>query len=68
MKNPQETLFPSKGGLIALKGVQSPPVSRGKRAPAKILIPKSTNQDFLRYWYGKYQENTNQYQPKIPNQ
>jgi hypothetical protein len=66
--NLRDTLFPSKGGLSAPNGVQSPPFWMEKGAPAKITIPKCTNQDFLWYWYGKYWENTNQYQPKIPNQ
>ncbi len=41
---------------------------REKGAPAKNLIPKCTNQDFIWYRLVKYQENTNQYQPKIPIQ
>jgi hypothetical protein len=35
--------------------------------PAKFTIPKCTNQVFLWYRLVKYQDNTNQYQPNIPN-
>jgi hypothetical protein len=43
--------LPSKGGLSAPKGVQSPPFWMEKGAPAKIFIPKCTNRDFLWYRY-----------------
>ncbi len=51
-----------------LNGVKllSPPLFREKGDPAISLIPKCTNQ--VSHWYQLvwYQENTNQYQPKIP--
>jgi hypothetical protein len=60
--------FSQKGGLSFPKGVQSPFFWKGKGAPANFLIPKCTNQVFLQYLLVKYQESTNQYQPKIPNE
>jgi hypothetical protein len=47
--------FPQKGGQC--------PLFEGKRGSRKKMMPKCTDQDFLWYWYGKYQEiptNTNQ--------
>jgi hypothetical protein len=38
-----------------------------KGVPNKFLIPKITDQVFLWYRYGKYQENIDQHQPKVPN-
>jgi hypothetical protein len=38
-----------------------------KGGSRQIYNTKITNQVFLWYWYGKYQEKTNQYRPKIPN-
>jgi hypothetical protein len=44
------------------------PIYRENGVPAKFTIPKCTNQVFLRHRLVKYQENTNRYQPIIPNQ
>ena len=35
------------------------PILEWKEIPTKILIPKCTNQVFVRYWLVKYWENTN---------
>jgi hypothetical protein len=43
------------------------PLSRKKGVPAKIIIPKCTDQVFLRYQFGKNQEIPTEYQPKKPN-
>ncbi len=58
--------FSTKGGLAVPKRGPVPPFSlkKGARAPflkekgvpAKKMIPKCTDQDFLWYQYGKYQE------------
>ncbi len=63
----RELLFSAKGGLAVskrgplppffLKKGASAPFLRDKGVPAKKMIPKCTDQDFLRYQYGKYQEN-----------
>ncbi len=64
----RELHFSSKGGLGASKRGPMSSFWWEKRVPAKFLTPKRTNQLFLWYWYGDYQENTNWYQQKIPNQ
>ncbi len=43
------------------------PLLRGKRGSRQMYGTKGPYQVFLWYWLGKYQENTNQYQTKIPN-
>ncbi len=45
---------PQKGGLVHQKWGRS----EEKEVPAKCMIPKRTNQVFLWYRLGKYQENT----------
>jgi hypothetical protein len=47
------------------KGVSAPFLME-KGVPAKIMIPKCTDQDFLRYWYGKYREIATNTDRKIP--
>jgi hypothetical protein len=47
--------FPQKGGQLREKGV-----------PAIKMIPKCTDQDFLWYQYGKYQEIPTNTDQKIP--
>jgi hypothetical protein len=55
------------GDGLLKKGAMTP-LSRKKGVPAKKLIPKCTDQVILWYQYGKYQGNTDQYQPKLPNE
>jgi hypothetical protein len=72
----QELLFSAKGGLaVSKRGLVSPlslkkgasaPFFREKGIPAKKMIPKCTDRDFLRYWYGKYQEIPTNTDRKIP--
>jgi hypothetical protein len=73
----RELLFSSKGGLAVSKRGPVPPFSlkkgasapflREKGVPAKKMIPKCTDQDFLRYRYGKYREiQTDNTDRKIP--
>jgi hypothetical protein len=52
-----------RGAWSIKKGAEA----REKGVPSKYTIPKRTNQVFLRYRLGKYWENTNRYQTKIPN-
>ncbi len=40
---------------------------RGGRGSRPFTVPKGTDQVFLRYWFGKYQEIPTEYRPKIPN-
>jgi hypothetical protein len=49
------------------KGAMTPILSK-KGIPAKKIIPKCTDQVFLWYRFGKYQEIPTEYRPKIPNQ
>jgi hypothetical protein len=58
--------FPQNGGLAPQKGGHDPPFEE-KGVPAKKIIPKCTDQVFLRYWFGKYQEIPTEYRPKLPN-
>jgi hypothetical protein len=68
------TLFSAKGGLavskrglpFSLKKGASAPFLREKGIPAKKMIPKCTDRDFLRYRYGKYQEIPTYTDWKIP--
>jgi hypothetical protein len=69
-------LFSAKGGLAVSKRGPVPPFtlkkgacapfSREKGVPAKKMIPKCTDRDFLWYWYGKYQEIPTDTDRKIP--
>jgi hypothetical protein len=43
-------------GAGPLKKGAMTPLSRKKGVPAKKKIPKCTDQVFLWYWFGKYQE------------
>jgi hypothetical protein len=46
------------------------PLSRKKGVPTKIIIPKCTDQVFLRYWFGKtkkYQPNTTKKTKSVSN-
>jgi hypothetical protein len=54
------------GGWPFKKGAMTP-LLRKKGVPDKKKILKCTDQVFLRYWFGKYQEIPTEYQPKIPN-
>jgi hypothetical protein len=72
----RELLFTAKGGLAVSKRGPVPPFSLKKRAsapflrekgvPAKKMIPKCTDQDFLWYWYDKYQEIPTDADRKVP--
>jgi hypothetical protein len=72
----RELLFSAKGGLAVSKRGPVPPFSlkkgarapylREKGVPAKKMIPKCTDQDFLWYRYGKYQEKLTNTDRKIP--
>jgi hypothetical protein len=72
----RELLFSAKEGLavskrgpvppFSLKKGTSAPILREKGVPAKKMIPKCTNQDFLWHRYGKYQEIPNNTNRKIP--
>jgi hypothetical protein len=72
----RELLFSAKGGLavskrglvppLFLKKGASAPFLREKGVPAKKIIPKCTDQDFLQYRYGKYQEISTNTDRKIP--
>jgi hypothetical protein len=71
----RELLFSAKGGWLYQKGGQCPlfpqkggrcPLFEGKGVPAKNMIPKRTNRDFLWYRYGKYQEIPTDTDRKIP--
>jgi hypothetical protein len=74
----QELLFSAKGELavskrgpvppFSLKNGASAPFFGEKGVPAKKMIPKCTNRDFLRYRYGKYQEIPTDTDQKIPIQ
>jgi hypothetical protein len=66
LNNLAGTPFFLKSGHECIKKGANAPLLREKRDYAKFSIPKRTNQVFLWYWYGKYQKNTNPYQPKIP--
>jgi hypothetical protein len=71
-----ETPFSIKRGLavskrgplppFSLKKVASAPFLREKWVPAKKMIPKCTDQDFLWYQYDKYQEIPTDTDRKIP--
>ncbi len=63
-----ESFFSSKWGLGPSKRWSWSPFRGKKGVPTKRIILKCTNQVFLRYWFGKYQEIPTEYQPKIPNQ
>ncbi len=54
-------------GARPLKKGAMTPLSGKKGVPDKKIIPKCTDQVFLRYRFGKYQEIPTKYQPKIPN-
>jgi hypothetical protein len=54
-------------GPRPLKKGAMTPLSRKKGDPTKKIIPNCTDQVFLRYRFGKYQEIPTEYQPKIPN-
>jgi hypothetical protein len=41
-------------GTGLLKKGAMTPLSRKQKVPAKKIIPKCTDQVFLRYWFGKY--------------
>jgi hypothetical protein len=72
----RELLFSTKGGLAVSKRGPVPPFSlkkgasapflREKGVPAKKMIPKCTDQDFLPYQYGKYREILTYTDWKIP--
>jgi hypothetical protein len=47
--------FPQNGGWAPQKGGHDPPFEE-KRGSRQKIIPKCTNQVFLWYWFGKYQE------------
>jgi hypothetical protein len=51
---------PQKGGLVLKKGAEA----REKGVPTKCTIPKRTNQVFLWYQLGKYQEIPTNTKPK----
>jgi hypothetical protein len=40
---------------------------RGEKGSRQFTVPKDTDQVFLRYRFGKYQEIPTKYQPKTPN-
>ncbi len=61
----RKLFFPQNGGPLK-KGAMTP-LSKRKGALAKKILPKCTDQVFLRYRFGKYQEIPTEYQPKIPN-
>ncbi len=74
LKNLAGTLKGLAGNLFFLKMGAGPlkmgaltPLSRKKGVPAKIIIPKCTDQVFLRYRFGKNQEIPTKYQPKKTN-
>ncbi len=54
-------------GAGPLKKGAMTPLLREKGVPTKIIIPKCTDQVFLQYRFGKYQEIPTKYRPKIPN-
>jgi hypothetical protein len=54
-------------GAVSLKKGAMTPLSRKKGVSAKKIIPKCTDQVFLQYQFGKYQEIPTEYQPKIQN-
>ncbi len=71
------SFFPQKGGWLAvskrgpvppfsLKKGASAPFLREKGVPAKKMIPKCTDRDFLWYRYGKYREIPTDTNQKIP--
>jgi hypothetical protein len=72
----RELLFSAKGGLVVSKRGHRPPFFlkkgavapflREKGVPAKKMIPKCTDRDFLRYRYGNYQEIPTDTNRKIP--
>jgi hypothetical protein len=51
---------------FSLKKRASAPFLREKGVPAKKMIPKCTDQDFLRYRYGKYREIPTDTDRKMP--
>jgi hypothetical protein len=59
--------FSLKMGAGSLKKGAMNPLWRKKGVPAKTITPKCTDQVFLRYRFGKYQEIPTEYRPKIPN-
>jgi hypothetical protein len=54
-------------GAGPLKKRAMTPLLRKKEVPAKIIIPKCTDQVFLQYRFGKNQEIPTKYQPKKTN-
>ena len=54
------------GAPVFLKKGAGAPFLREKGVPAKKVIPKCTDQDFLRYRYGKYREIPTDTDRKIP--
>jgi hypothetical protein len=67
--------FRKRGAGCVKKGAGAPfftqkggqcPLLREKGVPAKKMIPKCTDRDFLRYQYGKYQEIPTDTDRKIP--
>ncbi len=54
---------PQKGGLVHQKGGRS----KRKRGSRQMYDTEGPYQVFLRYRFGKYQENNNQYHTEIPN-
>jgi hypothetical protein len=65
----KRVLAVSKGGPVPpffLKKGASAPFLKEKGVPAKKMIPKCTDRDFLQYGYGKYQEIPTNTDLKIP--
>jgi hypothetical protein len=60
-------LFSLKRGAWSIKKGAEASLWGKKGVPAKCTISKRPDQVFLRYRLGKYRENTNRYQTKIPN-
>jgi hypothetical protein len=54
----ENPLYSQKGGLSPSKRWPMIPFLEKKGFPTRFLVPKCTDQVFLRYQYGKYQENT----------
>ncbi len=57
-------IFLTKGARIHKKRADDPLLSE-KEVHAKLTVPKLPTK--FSFGIGKYRENTNQYQPKIPN-
>ncbi len=63
----RELLCSSKRRLGCIKKGANAPLLSEKEVPAKFTTPKCTNQVFLWYRLVTYRENSNRYQPNIPN-